>query len=162
MLKLDLKRTKSVIFIRGIRIPFAYQKVRYSRQRTDVSLSRKQMRWNCIFGEKQEKYKQRNFLYHRKPCVSYDIKTNKLNAHVRNKAFCFSLPLKYTIILWNGCGEAALFLLIFVGGYRFFFWIKAVFHRGNTGNFFKYPVEILSILIADQKCNFSDGDVGIC
>jgi len=36
------------------------------------------------------------------------------NAHGRNKTLCFFLPLcissKYTIILWSGCGEAALFL----------------------------------------------------
>jgi len=38
---------------------------------------------------------------------------NSGNAHGRNKALCFFLPLcissKYTMILWSGCGEAALF-----------------------------------------------------
>jgi len=41
------------------------------------------------------------------------ISANGGNAHGRNKALCFFLPLcissKYTIILWSGCGEAALF-----------------------------------------------------
>jgi len=44
------------------------------------------------------------------------ISANGGNAHGRNKAFRFFLPLcitsKYTMILWSGCGEAALFLYI--------------------------------------------------